>query len=156
MIKCNIIGNTDVFDFSVKRLVKQILKTTYQIISKSTANDKKLSKHIVSYIFVDLNEIHRINKEYRQIDRPTDVISFAYGDTDNLNGLPYELGDIFICVDKVFAQAKEYNHSVLRECAFLITHGILHLIGYDHMEKKDEEVMFKFQEQILQKLKITR
>lgn len=156
MIKCNIIGTTEEFDFSVKRLTKKILRKTYKVISNLKDDEKKLTRHIVSYIFVDLNEIHRINREYRHIDHPTDVISFAYGDTDYINGLPYELGDIFICKEKVFEQANEYNHTVLRECAFLITHGILHLLGYDHMDKDDEEVMFQLQNQILEALKIVR
>lgn len=155
MIKYNIVGNIESFDFSVNKLIKKILKTTYKIVGKEK-KDKQLSKHIVSYIFVDINEIHRINKEYRQIDRPTDVISFAYGDTDNETGLPYELGDVFICVEKVFEQAKEYNHTNLRECGFLITHGILHLLGYDHMNPEDEAVMFELQKEILERLKITR
>ena len=66
------------------------------------------------------------------------------------------LGDIFICVEKVFEQANEYGHSPYRECAFLITHGILHLLGYDHMEKEDEVVMFGLQDEILNELEILR
>lgn len=148
MIKFNVVGN-EIFDFNVKQLIKKILKKT----------SKKLSikkKHFVSYIFVDLDEIHRINKEYRQIDRPTDVISFAYIDDEVENVIPEELGDIFICNEKVYEQAKEYGHSEYRECAFLITHGLLHLLGYDHMEKEEEEVMFRLQNEILNELGMKR
>lgn len=148
MIKANILGNFEAFEFKVKPLIKKVLKQVCKELSLK-------SKHVVSYIFVDTNEIHRINKEYRNVDRPTDVISFAYGDTEEEN-LPYELGDVFICVEKVFNQAKDYNHSNLRECAFLMTHGILHLLGFDHIEEDDEEEMFALQDVILNKLKITR
>ena len=149
MIKCNVIDGTYDYEFNVKRLAKRIVK-------KVSSKLKISGKHIVSYIFVDLERIHQINKEYRDIDRPTDVISFAYVDSDINHELPVELGDVFICNEKVIEQANSYGHSVYRECAFLITHGILHLLGYDHMEKSDEEVMFKLQEEVLQELKIYR
>ena len=147
MIKFNLAGNTEDFDFDVKKLIKSILAT----VSKKL---KIEDKHVASYIFVDLKTIHNINLQYRKIDRPTDVISFAYIDDEPDRKLPYELGDIFICVEKVFEQANEY--SPYRECAFLITHGILHLLGYDHMEKEDEVVMFGLQDEILNELEILR
>lgn len=149
MIKGNVLGDVSSFDFKIKSLVKKILKCTCKHLNIK-------SKHIASYIFVDLDNIHEINKEYRHIDNPTDVISFAYIDSPNQNEIPYELGDVFICVEKVFEQANAYGHTPYRECAFLITHGILHLLGYDHIEKEDEVVMFKLQDEILDKLNITR
>ena len=149
MIKSNVLINRNEFEFKAKPLIKKILKCTCKHLNIKT-------KHIVSYIFVDLNKIHEINKEYRNIDNPTDVISFAYIDSPNQTEIPYELGDVFICIDKVYEQAKSYGHSVYRECAFLITHGILHLLGYDHIEKEDETVMFRLQDEILNKLNITR
>jgi probable rRNA maturation factor len=149
MIKGNVLGDVSSFDFKIKPLVKKILKCTCKHLNIK-------SKHIASYIFVDLDNIHEINKEYRNIDNPTDVISFAYIDSPNQNEIPYELGDVFICVEKVFEQADAYGHTPYRECAFLITHGILHLLGYDHIEKDDEVVMFKLQDEILDKLNITR
>ena len=106
---------------------------------------KKLTNVIFNIIFVNNEQIHQINKEYRGIDRPTDVISFAL-----------EEGDIYISVDKIKEQAKEYGHSEKREMAFLTIHGILHLLGYDHMTKEDEEVMFKEQELILSGYGLTR
>ena len=101
----------------------------------------------VSLILVSLEEIHRMNKEYRGLDRPTDVISFEETDEEDEN----YLGDIFICIDKVYEQAKSYEHSNEREFAFLLLHGILHLSGYDHIEKEDEIVMFKKQDELLDK-----
>ena len=110
---------------------------------------------IVSVSFVDNRYIHRINKKYRHIDRPTDVISFAFLD----DGHQYEkvlfhegmvaLGDIYISVEKAIDQANEYGHSVNRELCFLFVHGLLHLLGYDHMNERDEKVMFSLQEEIL-------
>ena len=109
-------------------------------------------------IIINNEEIHKINKEYRGIDRPTDVISFALEDYKDIK---YEndyrvLGDIYISIDKVKEQAKEYGHSEKRELAFLAVHGLLHLLGYDHMEKEDEKVMFSRQELILDGYVITK
>lgn len=109
-------------------------------------------------IIINNGEIHKINKEYRGIDRPTDVISFALEDYKDIK---YEndyrvLGDIYISIDKVKEQAKEYGHSEKRELAFLAVHGLLHLLGYDHMEKEDEKVMFSRQELILDGYGITK
>lgn len=102
-----------------------------------------------SVIIVDNDKIHEINKQYRGIDRPTDVISFALEEDENYEVKMRLLGDIYISIDKVYEQAKEYNHSVKRELFFLVTHGFLHLLGYDHMEKDEEEEMFSLQEKIL-------
>lgn len=109
-----------------------------------------------SIIIVDNNKIHEINKEYRGIDRPTDVISFALEEDENYEVKERLLGDIFISIDKVYEQAKEYNHSVKRELFFLVTHGFLHLLGYDHMKKEDEEIMFPLQEKILNEYGVTK
>lgn len=101
-------------------------------------------------IIVDNETIHKLNKEYRGIDRPTDVLTFALEDNSDIE-LPDVrlLGDIYISLDKTKEQSKEYGHSFLRELAFLSIHGFLHLLGYDHMEKAEEEKMFKKQELIL-------
>ena len=95
----------------------------------------------VSIILVDAAQIHEINRDYRNIDRPTDVISFAIKDSEDeffLDELDLELGDIFINYEAVINQAKEYGHSECREISFLCTHGLLHLLGYDHMNEEDE------------------
>ena len=110
-----------------------------------------------SVIIVDNKRIHEINKEYRGIDRPTDVISFALEDNEEIEFDHYRvLGDIYISIDKVKEQAKAYGHSEKRELAFLTIHGFLHLLGYDHMEPEDEKVMFGKQEEILNEFGITR
>ncbi len=113
------------------------------------------SKKEFNIIFVSKEEIQRINREFRKIDRVTDVISFALCDDKDIVQTN-ELGDIFICLDKAFEQAKEYGHSVSREVAFLAVHGYLHLCGYDHMTKEEEEIMFKKQDDILNQAGIIR
>mgnify|MGYP003302911616 FL=1 len=110
---------------------------------------------VISVSFIDNEEIHKINKEYRKIDRPTDVISFAFLDNEDRekeysSGMPVILGDIYISLDKADEQAKEYGHSMKRELCFLFVHGLLHLLGYDHMVKEDEEIMFPLQDKILE------
>lgn len=116
---------------------KKIIKVLEDAFNKRFETSKD-----VSLILVDINEIHKINLEYRHIDRPTDVISFEEFEEDYL-------GEIFICVDKVYAQASEFGHSNEREFAFLLCHGLLHLHGYDHMNEKDEKIMFDLQDEIL-------
>lgn len=118
---------------------------------------KKLNNVVFNVIFVNNETIRQINKEYRNIDKETDVISFALEDNEEIT---FEfgrlLGDIYISVPKMQSQAKEYGHSVTREMAFLTIHGLLHLLGYDHMTKEDEKIMFKEQELILNGYGITR
>jgi len=114
---------------------------------------KKLDLENVMFnvIMVNNESIHKINKEYRGIDRPTDVITFALEDNKQIN-IPdcRVLGDVYISYDKVLEQAKEYNHSKKREICFLGVHGLLHLLGYDHMNKEDEEKMFELQKELLE------
>ena len=107
-------------------------------------------------IFVDNKKIHEINKEYRNIDRETDVISFALEDNLEIELDHRVLGDIYISIDKAKTQAEEYGHSLLREISFLMIHGLLHLLGYDHMEKEEEKIMFQKQEDILNEYGIRR
>ena len=110
---------------------------------------------IVSVSIVDSRYIHKINKKYRHIDRPTDVISFAFLDSENnydkilFSPGPVVLGDIYISLEKAKEQAEEYGHSLHRELSFLFVHGLLHLLGYDHMNEEDEKEMFQLQEEIL-------
>ena len=112
----------------------------------------------VSCVLVDDERIHEINREYRHIDCSTDVISFAMEDNDQfyVEGMPRTLGDIFISVDHAKKQAEEYGHSLRREMCFLFTHGILHLLGYDHMTDEQEKEMFGLQDKILGALSIER
>ena len=125
----------------------------FSIIAKRTEEILKLEKeYSASVIFVNPEEIHEINKTYRGIDRPTDVISFALMDSEDDYEMmedDNELGDIFINVEAIRNQAKEYGHSLRREVCFLFTHGLLHLLGYDHMEEDEEKEMFALQDVIL-------
>lgn len=112
---------------------------------------------IFNIIFVDELEIQEINKNYRGIDRPTDVISFALEDGDDFrNPSVRVLGDIYISIPVAYEQALIYGHSRMREICFLATHGILHLLGYDHMEEEEEKIMFSLQEELLKDYEINR
>ena len=139
--------------------------TDYEIDNLDILNDylkflvkkRNIEDAIFNVIFVTSEKIHEINREYRNVDRVTDVISFAL--EDSIEGYKEEirmLWDIYICVDKMKEQAELYNHSVLREMCFLTTHGLLHLLGYDHMEEDDEKVMFSLQEELLNEYGIKR
>ncbi len=126
----------------------------------------------VNVLFTDDEEIRQINKEYRDIDSPTDVLSFPNnefeipGDFSNLEedvaGSFHPetgellLGDIVISVDRAILQAEEYGHSLEREIAFLTAHSIFHLFGYDHMEEEERRVMEDKQKEVLDKLQIIR
>ena len=117
----------------------------------------KLNNVIFNIIIVDKEKIQELNKTYRNIDRVTDVISFALEDDNTFIKTDFRvLGDIYICLDKAIEQAKEYSHSLKREISFLAIHGLLHLLGYDHMTKEDEEKMFGLQEMILNEYGLKR
>ena len=109
----------------------------------------------LSVTFVSNERIKEINREYRDKDRPTDVISFALeemgeGELEIVGeDIPRILGDIIISIPKAREQAEEYNHSFMRELGFLAVHGLLHLLGYDHMNEQDEKQMFDRQKEIL-------
>lgn len=110
-----------------------------------------LKNVLFNVIIINNDNIHVINKEYRGIDRPTDVITFALEDSGQIDIPDVRiLGDIYISYDKVISQAKEYNHSIKREICFLAVHGLLHLLGYDHIKKEDEMKMFSLQKELLE------
>lgn len=120
--------------------------------ANKTLNGKpNFEKYHVSCILVNDDLIHEINRTYRGIDRPTDVISFAFLDDDEglVDAPIIDLGEIIISVDRAKKQAEEYGHSLDREMNFLFIHGLLHLLGYNHETKEDEEVMFSLQKEIL-------
>lgn len=114
----------------------------------------------VSVTFVDNERIHELNKIHRGIDRETDVLSFPLGDENgfeiNCDNDAILLGDIVISLEKAAVQAEEYGHSIKREVAFLLTHSLFHLLGYDHETPEEEKEMFQKQEKVLEKLGITR
>ena len=126
------------------------LETVEKVLNKAIEKEK-LDNVSFNLIIVDNDYIHELNKTYRNIDRETDVITFALEDDETvINGSDERLlGDIYISLDKTSEQAITYGHSFLREFAFLTVHGLLHLLGYDHMEKDEEKEMFSLQEEIL-------
>ena len=130
----------------------------FQSIAKRTEKELKLANDLeISVTFVRSRTIHIINRDYRGIDRPTDVISFAIRDglEDFIPDEEKDLGDLFINIDYARKQAREYGHSEKRELGFLFTHGLLHCLGYDHMNPEDEKKMFALQDRILEPI-ITR
>ena len=125
----------------------------YAILNKVLKRTLKLEKVHNAYfsvVLVDDNKIQSLNRDYRKKDSITDVISFAFEDNDKREyNKTRILGEIYICIPRMKEQAVLYNHSEIRELAFLGVHGLLHLLGYDHMEKADEEIMFGKQELVL-------
>lgn len=120
-------------------------------------NYLKIDNAEFNVIIIDNAQIHEMNRTYRMVDRETDVITFALEDHQDIE---YEdvrlLGDVYISIEKARSQAEDYGHSLKREISFLTIHGLLHLLGYDHMKKEDEEVMFKLQNEILDNYGIKR
>lgn len=120
----------------------------------------------VTVTFVDNESIHELNRDYRGIDRPTDVLSFAMNEEgeeemeiildEEMDELPNMLGDIVISIPKAHEQAEEYGHSFEREMGFLVAHGFLHLLGYDHETAEDEKEMFARQDEILNRVRLVR
>ena len=138
--------------------IKKVLEQCYK--------QEKLenSKLYVSITLTNPENIHKINKEYRNVDRETDVLSFPMFEKNEIdqkiknNNFEHEdvLGDIVISIEKVKGQAIEYGHSFEREFAYMLVHGFYHLMGYDHIEEKDKKIMREKEEIILSKLQIKR
>lgn len=139
-MEIEIVNNYGEINFDYNKIIEDIKAVVYERFNVNKG---------LTLILVNEKEIHELNYNYRHIDRSTDVISFEEFEEDYL-------GEIFICIDKVYEQAKEYAHSVEREFAFLLTHGLLHLHGYDHIEKSDEEIMFSLQDELLEKTVYSR
>lgn len=138
--------------FEVINNNKELVEETEQMkdFIKYCVKKLKLKNVIFNVIIVNNKKIHEINRKYRKIDKPTDVISFALEDSkENFTSKIRMLGDIYISYEKVKSQALEYNHSLVRELCFLAIHGLLHLLGYDHMKKEDEIRMFELQKELL-------
>lgn len=133
--------------------LEEVEKVLYKAMEK-----EGLENTSFNLIIVDNEYIHELNKTYRNIDRETDVITFALEDEDSLVIGTDEriLGDIYISIDKARSQAEEYGHGLLRELAFLAVHGFYHLLGYDHMSQEEEKIMFKKQEEVLTEYGISR
>ena len=143
----------------LKEFAKQVVSTCF--------SEEKLN-NLNFYLSITLtspNEIHKLNKEYRNVDKETDVLSFPMFEKEELeniieiqkkNLVPEPIGDIVISIEKVEEQAKEYGHSFERELSYMIVHGFYHIMGYDHIEEKDKVVMRPKEEKILEILKQTR
>ena len=140
-------------------------KTIEKVVEECYKEEKlQDSKLVITITLTTPEKIRKINKEYRNIDKATDVLSFPMFQKDELDSkianknFLYEdvLGDIVISVEKVEEQAKEYGHSFERELSYMVVHGFYHLMGYDHIEEKDKEIMRPKEENILKKLGITR
>lgn len=121
-------------------------------------------KIYVNIILTNPEQIRKINKEYRNIDKETDCLSFPMFEKEEIEELIKQkehvtldiLGDVIVSITKVYEQAEEYNHSFERELAYMIVHGFYHLMGYDHMEEEEKNIMREKEENILQNLNITR
>lgn len=143
---CNETDEEFVYDEIIKKVIKEACKL------------ERLKNANCSIIIVDNDYIHKLNKTYRHIDRTTDVITFALEDDKRclVGGDVRLLGDIYISLDKAKEQAREYDHSLERELCFLAVHGFYHLLGYDHETREEEEIMFRKQEEVLNKYGIKR
>ena len=161
-MKIAIDNEQDVIEYNSK-LEELIIKT----VETSLSHEGFSIPSEISILLTDDFNIQRINKEYRGIDRPTDVLSFPMTDISkgklnascgdfNMDENLLMLGDIVISMETVKRQAEEYGHSFEREMAFLVTHGMFHLLGYDHQNEKDEKEMIQKQEEVLEKLGLKR
>lgn len=128
-----------------------------QVVDK-VLQSHRLSDSEVSVTFVDDKYIHQLNLDYRGVDRPTDVLSFALDEGEAMPQATVEdvLGDVIISLERAQKQAEEYNHPLAREIAFLAVHGSLHLLGYDHVRETDTQLMRAKEEAILTQLGIGR
>ena len=143
MLKINLFNQYDDSIHPYRKTICKVLKSAYKFL-------KIDGKKIINIILVDNDQIRLMNRDYRHKDSVTDVISFENND-DSL-----ELGDVFIAIDKAKEQAVAYGHAFERELGFLTVHGFLHCNGYDHLDIESEKTMFKLQEDILNKCRLTR
>lgn len=152
----------------VVKITDELIGTLEKLLEKA-AEMEKITDGEVALTFVTDQEIHELNKEYRGIDRPTDVLSFAMNESideeldiiydlgeNEAIDLPEILGDIIISVETAIAQSKEYGHSIDREIGFLFVHGFLHLLGYDHQDEASEAEMMGKQEIVLAEVGLSR
>ena len=149
------INYEDIENLAEEKLIEKVVSTVLEM--------EQIKKKLDVYITLTNNEnIRKINAEHRQIDKATDILSFPMFDRSEIDSLKVDdemediLGDIIVSVEKVREQAEEYGHSFERELAYLVTHGMLHLLGYDHMIDEEKVVMRKREEEILGVLDITR
>lgn len=144
--------------FEIVNLTKEeeFCKEEMERVLKRGVEKELLQDVLFNVILVDNLYIHNLNKTYRGIDRPTDVITFALEDAKDIETSPRILGDIYISIEKAKEQANEYGHTFKREICFLAVHGFYHLLGYDHQTEEEEKVMFARQEALLSEENITQ
>ena len=153
MLECDITYEIDkIEEFLDESKIENFIKF---ILENEFKEEYGKNDYYLSLLIADNKIIKQINKEYRNKDTETDVISFAYNETENIGGLNV-LGDIIISLEKVKNQSKEYGHSEEREFYYVLCHGLLHLLGYDHIEEEDKKIMRKREEEILEKFNYTR
>ena len=141
-----------------EKIIKKVVEQCYK------QENLEKSKLYISIILTTPKQIQQINKQYRNIDKETDVLSFPMYEKNELEKMIKEnkfdhedvLGDVIISIDKVERQAKEYNHSFERELAYMLVHGFYHLMGYDHIKEEDKNVMRLKEEKVLTDLRIER
>lgn len=140
---------------------KEYVDLINKVIKKCFETEKLINSNLyISIILTNPSNIKEINKNYRNIDKETDVLSFPMFEKEELENYKSDiienLGDVIISIERVKEQAIEYEHSFERELSYMIVHGFYHLMGYDHMEEKDKVVMREKEENILKALDITR
>ena len=133
----------------------KVTEFTNFILKDEYGDDYYKNDYYLSLLIANDKIIKEINKEYRNKDSATDVISFAYNETENVGPMNV-MGDIIISIERVKEQAKEYGHSEEREFYYVFCHGILHLLGYDHIEKEDKKIMREREEKILKNFNYKR
>ena len=142
---------------TVRNILKEILnnKEVKQSYCLKNIDKKEIKELSIDFVFCDDEFIHKVNKEYRKKDKPTDVISFALfcDDPNSVFCEEINLGEIIISVDTAKAQAQKANHSTLDEIYYLISHGILHLLGFDHLTKEEYNFMVKVQNEVTGRIK---
>lgn len=149
-INCEEIDNKVEYEEIIKRVIETCFK-----------EEKISSKNFyINVILTTPANIKEINKQYRNIDKETDVLSFPMFEKDEIHSIQPKvqevLGDIVISIERVKEQAEEYGHSFIRELAYMVVHGFYHIIGYDHMQEEEKNQMREKEENILNKLNITR
>ena len=153
MLECDI-------TYDIEKLEKffdeeKITKFTDYIVKDEYGKEYAENEYYLSLTITTNDGIQEINNIYRGKDMPTDVISFAYNETENFGPINV-LGDIIISIDRVKEQAEDYGHSVEREFYYVLCHGMLHLLGYDHIDEEDKKIMRKREEEILNVFNYTR
>ncbi|MBF6977891.1 rRNA maturation RNase YbeY [Aerococcaceae bacterium zg-BR22] len=156
----DLIDEANYLNESYQQLIEAVIALTAKKLQLNQESEVDIS-------IVDNESIHALNKQYRNIDRPTDVLSFALNEgeedwdfsldeQEEVFDIPQHYGDIIISYQKIGEQAEEYGHSFERELAFLVVHGFLHLNGFDHQTSEEEQAMFALQEEVLREYGLTR